>query len=140
MRRGADGGDGVRRALRILRRVAIVLSGMLFVASVVLWVRSYGRPDFMIARGHLLVADRGWVWIHGGAGYDARGAVFVNTSANVYRFPIWLLSPSICPPLLWLALFYRSRKRPAPGLCPACGYDLRATPDRCPECGAVAGA
>jgi len=51
--------------------------------------------------------------------------------------PLWLvlILQSIAP-ALWLRSHWRKR-RYAHGLCAVCGYDLRGTPSRCPECGQV---
>jgi hypothetical protein len=46
-----------------------------------------------------------------------------------------LLLPTLPLPLFALARHRRRRQRETSNLCPTCGYDLRATPDRCPECG-----
>jgi hypothetical protein len=52
--------------------------------------------------------------------------------------PHWFVAAALAlPPFGQVARARRKALRSRAGLCRSCGYDLRATPDRCPECGAV---
>lgn len=60
---------------------------------------------------------------------------------TLYQAPYWF--PAILLAVLpaWRAISFLRRwgdRRLAHGFCPKCGNDLRATPERCPECGTVA--
>lgn len=64
----------------------------------------------------------------------------VSTEAWTLTLPHWyLILLFTVLPWLWVRRRSKLRHRFLDGRCLACGYDLRATPERCPECGAISG-
>jgi hypothetical protein len=145
--------------------LAAAASLLLCVATVALWMRSYWAADFVgrydggggafsviscmgsiqlgwQSSGYGNVAGLYWRRDKAHRWGDLRSTFrFQTQSVGTYRgviFPHWpvaLLSAIL--PALRLRTAIRSRCRERVGLCPNCGYDLRATPHGCPECGAV---
>jgi hypothetical protein len=84
---------------------------------------SYDLPDY-----NLIVLRWGGQRGEPSCRWFTRGYGFIGV-------PLWVVAilTAITP-----ALKIRRRySRAYVGLCATCGYDLRATPDRCPECGTI---
>lgn len=73
------------------------------------------------------------------ATFQASRVKVPGMTAEDVRVPYWLLAIlTSALPAWWLLRRSRERRVRLLGLCPGCGYDLRASPGRCPECGTLA--
>src|SRR4051794_28842260 len=102
------------------------------------------RKLFTLAAGRsavVLFAATGWVRFSSGPNrHYAWWGISVDDVVGEFVFDSGLWLPGLALIGLVVSLVGRSLSRhggrfPA-GLCRRCGYDLRATPERCPECGA----
>jgi hypothetical protein len=80
-----------------------------------------------------------WVWLGFRYSHRVHDSSPPSPGFTEARLPHWLVALAAAVlPAAWCRDRWRSRRRRGAGLCPSCGYDLRATPERCPECGTVA--
>jgi hypothetical protein len=79
------------------------------------------------------------VFLLGAKATEARARELLNgTSYREWTIPAWAVTGAAgVLPVLWLSAWDRRRRLAREGRCVQCGYDLRAGPDRCPECGRV---
>jgi len=102
------------------------------------------------ARGHGDVRGVHWVWSTREPAPQGLGSWlwwdhYIDAQPASYTAECWCIQmrpwlgvlPTLVLPAWWTSAVLRRRRMRRRSLCETCGYDLRATPDRCPECGSV---
>ncbi len=98
------------------------------------------RPNgWVYSRGALQPAPNDW--IEGLTRFEFRIDVQPASMPSPGKYthvmiPAWFVALIAVPlPIVWVRSRLRNWRRQRAGLCLTCGYDLRASQDRCPECG-----
>lgn len=106
----------------------------------------FGGPSVELWSGNLSRAQYAFLpfdWQFAGFAY---GHMSLNTKNNIAVFRHLSVPHAVATGLFAILPAFairrglhhrRASKRLAVGLCPRCGYDLRASPEKCPECGTI---
>jgi hypothetical protein len=151
----------VKRIRRFTLDLATGASAVFCVISIALWTHSYWGDS-----GQFTLHGRPWGWSsrHGSLGANDAAAVYLEQLRGMgldpdrdlagqtirdfgvlprhisqFHVDYWIVTLlTIALPVWRWRTEWRHKRLPQGTLpCDQCGYDLRATPDRCPECGAV---